>query len=61
MKKKSKKSTKAKKAQEARADERRWMAAFQKSQDKLAKLADEALDEFERGETEPLSNLETRN
>jgi hypothetical protein len=61
MKEKSKKSKKAQKARKTRADERRWMAAFQKSQDKLAKLADEALDEFERGETEPLSNLETRN
>jgi hypothetical protein len=32
--------------------ERRWQKAFSKSQDKLAALADEALAEFDAGETE---------
>ena len=39
------------------ASERRWNEAFAKSQDKLAALADEALAEFDRGETKPLSDL----
>ena len=39
------------------ASERRWAEAFAKSQDKLATLADEALAELDRGETEPLDNL----
>ncbi|MGH9603672.1 MAG: hypothetical protein ACRD24_14935 [Terriglobales bacterium] len=39
------------------ASERRWSEAFAKSQDKLAALADEALAEFDRGETKPLSDL----
>lgn len=34
--------------------EKRWAKAFEKSQDKLAVLADEALAEFQRGETQPL-------
>lgn len=34
--------------------ERRWDDQFARSQDKLAKLADEALAEFEAGETRPL-------
>lgn len=34
--------------------EKRWSEAFQNSQDKLALLADEALAEFQRGETKPL-------
>jgi hypothetical protein len=50
---------KSKKAQKARADDQRWLTAFRKTQDKLATLAEEALDEFERGKTEPLSKLET--
>ena len=37
--------------------ERRWTEAFESSQDQLGKLADEALGEFERGETTPM-NLE---
>ena len=37
--------------------EKRWTEAFAKSQDKLASLADEALMEFERGETKPLEEL----
>ena len=37
--------------------ERRWAEAFAKSQDKLAALADEALAEDDRGETEPLDKL----
>jgi len=34
--------------------EKRWEDAFKKSQDKLALLADEAVAEFNRGETKPL-------
>lgn len=34
--------------------EERWTEVLAQSQDKLAMLADEALAEFERGETEPL-------
>jgi hypothetical protein len=34
--------------------ERRWSEAFASTQDKLATLADEALREFEGGETRPL-------
>ncbi len=36
------------------ASEERWAAAFGKSQDKLTLLADEALEEFKRGETQAL-------
>ena len=36
------------------ASERRWAKAFAKSQDKLARLADEAVAEFRAGKTEPL-------
>ncbi len=39
------------------ASEHRWAEAFAKSQDKLAALADEALAEDDRGETEPLDKL----
>jgi hypothetical protein len=35
-------------------DERRWDAAFAESSDKLAHLADEALDEFRSGRTSVL-------
>ena len=35
-------------------DEERWQASFAKSQDILARLADEALAEFEAGLTEEL-------
>ena len=42
---------------EEMASERRWAEAFAKSQDKLAALADEALAEDDRGETEPLDKL----
>jgi hypothetical protein len=34
--------------------ERRWAHSFASSQDELAKLADEALREFEAGETLPM-------
>jgi hypothetical protein len=36
------------------ASEERWAAAFAKSQAKLTQLADEALKEFKRGETQAL-------
>ena len=35
-------------------DERRWVATFRASQDALARLADEALDDSNRGETTSL-------
>lgn len=35
-------------------DERKWDESFVSSQDQLAKLADEALQEFEEGKTTPL-------
>lgn len=35
-------------------DEQKWDEAFAASQDQLAKLADEALQEFEAGKTTPL-------
>ncbi len=42
--------------------EERWTEAFAKSQDKLANLADDALMEFERGETVSLEeSLEIAN
>jgi len=36
------------------ASEQRWAASFAKSQDKLAKLAEEALAEYNAGRTKPL-------
>ena len=36
------------------ASERRWADAFAKSQDQLAKLAQEALAEYNAGRTKPL-------
>lgn len=39
--------------EELEADER-WEAAFARSQDTLARLADEALEEHRAGRTEPL-------
>lgn len=36
------------------ACERRWSESFAKSQDKLAKLAEQALAEYEAGRTKPL-------
>ncbi len=39
---------------EEMADEERWIKAFERSQDALERLAQEALDEFKRGETTPL-------
>ena len=36
------------------ASEKRWEEAFAKSQDQLARLADEALAEFLEGKTQPL-------
>lgn len=38
-------------------DEARWDKSFAESQDALEKLADEALEEFRRGETQPLEKL----
>ena len=38
-------------------DEARWDKSFAESQDALEKLADEALEEFRRGETRPLEKL----
>ena len=35
------------------ASERQWAEAFSKSQDELAKLAEEALEEFRKGKTKP--------
>jgi len=35
------------------ASERKWAERFAQTQDKLAKLADDALAEFKRGETKP--------
>lgn len=39
------------------ASERRWSDAFAASQDELSELADEALAELKRGDTEPLDEL----
>ncbi len=39
------------------ADEARWAKSFAESQDALEKLANEALEEFRRGETRPLEKL----
>ena len=36
------------------ASEQRWAESFAKSQDKLAKLAEEALAEYKAGRTKPL-------
>ena len=36
------------------ASEERWAESFAKSQDKLAKLAEEALAEYKAGRTKPL-------
>ncbi len=38
-------------------DEARWAKSFAESQDALAKLADEALEEHRRGETRSLEEL----
>ena len=38
-------------------DEARWDKSFAESQDALEKLAQEALEEFRRGETRPLEKL----
>ena len=35
------------------ASERQWAEAFSKSQDELAKLTEEALEEFRKGKTKP--------
>jgi hypothetical protein len=37
--------------------EQRWVESFAKSQDKLAKLAEEALAEHKAGRTKPLSEI----
>ena len=39
------------------AAEERWDTTLANSQDKLAALADEALTEFEHGDTEPLAEI----
>ena len=36
------------------ASERRWSESFEKSQDQLAKLAEQALAEYKAGRTKPL-------
>ena len=38
-------------------DEARWDKSFAESQDALEKLADEALEEYRRGDTRPLEEL----
>ncbi len=38
-------------------DESRWDGAFAISQDKLARMADEAIDEFKAGKTVPLEDI----
>jgi len=38
-------------------DENRWDEAFAGSQDKLARMADEAMEEFETGKTVPLEDI----
>lgn len=40
---------------EAELAEQQWMEAFANSQDVLAQLADEALEEFRQGRTQPLN------
>jgi hypothetical protein len=44
----------AKRLLEEFTSEERWMNAFDSSSDTLARLADEALDEFRTGKTHPL-------
>jgi len=39
------------------ASERRWAEAFDKSREKLAALAEEALAEFKGGKTKPFTDL----
>lgn len=36
--------------------ERRWAELFAESQEELSRLADEAIEEFEKGETEPMED-----
>jgi len=38
-------------------EESRWDEAFAKSQDELARMADEAIGEFKAGKTVPLENI----
>lgn len=38
-------------------DELRWDEAFAGSQDKLARMADEAIEEFKAGKTHPLEDI----
>lgn len=38
-------------------DERRWDEAFARSQDKLAQMADEAIEEFKAGKSLPLEDI----
>ncbi len=35
-------------------DEKKWQSKFKNSQNKLSKLADEAVDEYNKDKTEPL-------
>lgn len=37
-------------------DEQRWTKLFANSQEELSRLADEAIEEFERGGTEPMED-----
>ena len=39
------------------AEEQKWSDSFARSQDLLKSMADEALAEYERGETAPLENI----
>jgi hypothetical protein len=39
------------------ASEELWEESFARSQDELSRLADEALAEYERGETKPLEEI----
>jgi hypothetical protein len=36
--------------------EQRWTELFAESQEELSRLADEAIEEFENGDTEPMEN-----
>lgn len=38
-------------------DESRWDKAFAASQDKLSRMADEAIDEYKAGKTVPLEDI----
>jgi hypothetical protein len=42
---------------EEMASEQRWSASFAKSQDVLQSMAEQALEEFKSGKTQPLADL----